>query len=256
MKIVETRLVRIEDADSSWESHFDDPLFQRHFCMGIYYYEGISGHSKSSPSYVFIFSPERQDIFPQENTFPITVFLAWFDIEREDNLEGFIPMLVRSGKLNLSGMIQNFLPALQYISYGSASVGLKKIAFEKCLEASLYAVIASMLSEKESIKNIIDRAIIYMEENILNNLSLDDLSKECKVSKEHLIRIFKKEKNMTPMKYFTNMRLKKSMDMISDGKKIHQIVIEMNFYNDSYFCKQFKNYFGFTPSSFKKENEK
>ncbi len=109
---------------------------------------------------------------------------------------------------------------------------------------------AEKLSNQLSLLYIKD-AISYMELNYSSNITLDDLSKYAKVSRFHLIRIFKQFSGMTPIEYLVNLRIEQSITLLDSNYTITQASYNVGFNNISYFIKKFKGKYGITPREFK-----
>jgi AraC family transcriptional regulator len=98
-------------------------------------------------------------------------------------------------------------------------------------------------------ENIV-RAIIYVENKILQPLNLDKIAGEACMSKFHFCRIFKKHIGVSPMQYAINLRLKKAMTLLArKDLSISEVATQSGFRDLSEFCRQFKRLYGSPPSS-------
>jgi len=105
----------------------------------------------------------------------------------------------------------------------------------------------------DAISGNIVRAIIYIDNNLLERLKLDDIAREAGMSKFHFCRSFKKNVGITPMQYVLTMRLKKAMALLQEKQKsISTIAAESGFDDIGEFNKQFKKTYGLPPSAFRK----
>ena len=93
------------------------------------------------------------------------------------------------------------------------------------------------------IKEIID----YINANLKNDLSIENLSKKFYISKSSLIKRFKLVTGYTPHRYITNKRLGKSADMISSGMNIADVAEENGYEDYSSFFRAFKKIYGVGP---------
>ena len=65
--------------------------------------------------------------------------------------------------------------------------------------------------------------------------------------------IFKKETGDTVSRFIRNYRMEQAKKLLSDtSMKIVQICKETGFSNVSYFCKNFREYCGFSPEQYRK----
>lgn len=58
---------------------------------------------------------------------------------------------------------------------------------------------------------------------------------------------------ITPMKYFTKLKIEAATYMLTDtGLTVHSIAEKLNFYSEFHFSRGFKQYTGFAPSVYRK----
>ena len=68
-------------------------------------------------------------------------------------------------------------------------------------------------------------------------------------------KVFKKYTGMAPGLYLIQLQIEKSKELLYDrGKSIKEIAYELNFDNNFYFSKLFKDKTGLTPAQFRKKN--
>ncbi|EHL19663.1 hypothetical protein HMPREF9628_01352 [Peptoanaerobacter stomatis] len=96
----------------------------------------------------------------------------------------------------------------------------------------------------------------YIESNIVNNISLNDIVKNCNLSQGYLSRIFKKEFNMTVMNYIHIKKINIAKEYICLSRmNISEIFFKVGYNEFSYFCKVFKKYEKTTVSRFRNYNK-
>ncbi len=101
-------------------------------------------------------------------------------------------------------------------------------------------------SKTLKIKEVCD----YLESNYGNDITLNDLSKIGYLSKYHLIRIFTKEKGITPYKYLELYRINQAKKMLQKEKSILEVAIKCGFSDQSHFTNLFKKTIGITPKQY------
>lgn len=115
----------------------------------------------------------------------------------------------------------------------------------------------SRFLEKSSPKqDITDERIVnilrYIRENINQNIKIEDLSSICYLTKDHFIRLFKKEMHCTPLQYINQKKIEKAQLMMVIGKKtIKDIAFSLSFNELSYFYRLFKKITGKSPQLYK-----
>lgn len=97
----------------------------------------------------------------------------------------------------------------------------------------------------------INETKLYINENYLKNITLDELAKVAEVSKYYLIRKFNERYGLSPHQYITNLRINYSKKLLKNNKEFADIAIDSGFYDQSHFTKCFKEYTGVTPMSYK-----
>lgn len=124
---------------------------------------------------------------------------------------------------------------------------------------NIFSIIDVALKNKKSaVKNInnkISDVISYINMNIENKISLDDICNSAKVSKYYLCRKFKETVGMTVFSYIELMRLSKAKELLTKTDlSISEISVKTGFESFAYFSKIFKKSTDCTPSEYRKNN--
>jgi len=94
--------------------------------------------------------------------------------------------------------------------------------------------------------------IHFIEVNLTERITLQDLADRAGLSKFHFCRFFARHTGMTPMQYVHLCRVERAKSMIVEGNStISSIAIKSGFNNVALFGKQFKKYTGQTPSLYR-----
>jgi len=92
----------------------------------------------------------------------------------------------------------------------------------------------------------------FIDNNLLQRLRINDLSRLIGKSPSQVIRIFKQNWNITPHQYQLDGRLGIARKMLlTTGKSIKEITLELNFGDEFYFSHIFKDKFGLSPRGFR-----
>ncbi|MBI5286374.1 MAG: response regulator [Deltaproteobacteria bacterium] len=86
-------------------------------------------------------------------------------------------------------------------------------------------------------------------------IQLSDISNHLNISKEHLIRLFKKAHGITPMAYLRQYRIKRAEELLHATRlPIYKILEEIGIVESSrsHFTRQFKRYTSMSPSHYRK----
>lgn len=97
------------------------------------------------------------------------------------------------------------------------------------------------------------RAIEYIIANYSTQITLDDLARQCNVSKQQVIRYFKSSLNTTPIQYINHYRLSRAKELLyrQQHLTIKEIASELGFENQHYFTRLFTSTHGETPSQYR-----
>lgn len=80
--------------------------------------------------------------------------------------------------------------------------------------------------------------------------TIEQISKLKGYDKFYYIKKFSKKVGLTPHKFMIQYRIRLAQAMIEEGKKASFIAAELEFFDHSHFCKQFKNIMGITPENY------
>ncbi|MDD6842093.1 MAG: AraC family transcriptional regulator, partial [Spirochaetales bacterium] len=105
-------------------------------------------------------------------------------------------------------------------------------------------------------KTIINKAITYILYNLEEDISVDDVSSFCGVSKYHLNRIFRKETGEAIYEFIKRNRIERSAWRlkVEKDKSVTEICSDYG-YSPSNYTTEFKKSLHISPSLFRKESE-
>ncbi len=91
-------------------------------------------------------------------------------------------------------------------------------------------------------------AVILMEANIEEPISLDELSNYVGISRRQLERLFQKHLNCVPTRYYLNLRLNRArLLLLQTSKSIVDIALACGFISAPHFSKCYRDLFGIPP---------
>ncbi|MCX7921102.1 MAG: AraC family transcriptional regulator [Clostridia bacterium] len=101
-----------------------------------------------------------------------------------------------------------------------------------------------MLDTKSAIKSCIG----YIESNINNKISLDDIAYHTGISKYYLHRIFKSLTGQSIIDYVQSRKLSSSInELINTNMRVIDIALEYGFDHEQSYIRAFRKKFGYTP---------
>lgn len=98
---------------------------------------------------------------------------------------------------------------------------------------------------------IIQNCIDYIDENIKEEISIEELAKKAGFSVDHFYKVFQKHVKMSIKAYITKRRLQFALFELQQGKKILDIAVNYGFESHSGFNRAFKRYFGYSPNFYR-----
>lgn len=105
--------------------------------------------------------------------------------------------------------------------------------------------------DKKTEISLYQNLILYIEDHLEGELSLDMLAKEFYVSKYHIAHVFKEQLGMSIHQYITKKRLALCREAILSGMSITQVYQTFGFGDYSSFYRAFKKEYGVSPRDFK-----
>lgn len=101
-------------------------------------------------------------------------------------------------------------------------------------------------------KEHIARAIVYIEENLTDDIDLTSCAKACGYSKYYFIRVFKEVTGITPNDYIRKRRLSEIAKRICKGDEyISEIAFAYGFNSKENFTRAFKDEYHILPTEYK-----
>lgn len=105
---------------------------------------------------------------------------------------------------------------------------------------------SSKSEQSTQIKDICD----FLEQNYMNNITLDNLSNLTGLSKYYLLRSFTKQKGISPYSYLETIRIDKAKKLLEQGILPIDAALQTGFADQSHFSNFFKKYIGLTPRQY------
>jgi AraC-like DNA-binding protein len=198
--------------------------------------------------------PNQFSIFrPEEihQTKPIKKTTGYYSLYFDNQfIKTYFPIVLDTNVINDEKLYSNLLNISNSLLDDKEDIEDKLLDFFEQLSLNYFKHI------KEDVKELI--LINDIKEYIVTNIdfppTLDEISKKYNLSKEHIIRVFKKELGLTPHAFITNYKINHAKNLLSTNslKSLSEVAIESGFYDQSHFSKAFKRVFAITPSKITK----
>jgi AraC-like DNA-binding protein len=131
------------------------------------------------------------------------------------------------------------------------------------MEADYTALLFTLLERHSNKKKtgapepLITPALIRAERFIRNHfkedINLPDIAAYAHLSRYHLIRQFKKKYGLSPFQYLRNLRVEEAKKLFPCAASLSQIALEVGFFDQSHFIRNFKKIEGMPPSVLRKK---
>jgi len=118
-----------------------------------------------------------------------------------------------------------------------------------------YATRKHVLQEYEDglSKRKLKQALEYINDHLIENVSLAAIADELGMSQYYFCRLFKQSTGITPYQYLIQQRIERSQQLLKQSEQtITEIALKCGFANQSHFAKCFGKHMGISPKQFRK----
>ena len=102
----------------------------------------------------------------------------------------------------------------------------------------------------------IREAVSFIEQNYSNPITVEDIAAFCNLNRSYLGKIFRDSLNQTPQQFLIYYRMNRAAELLKFSvMPINEISRMVGYPNQLHFSRAFRNVFGISPSSWRKENK-
>lgn len=98
---------------------------------------------------------------------------------------------------------------------------------------------------------LIQETLDYIDENIIEDITVEDLANQAGFSTYHYYRVFNSFVGMPVMEYITRRKLQFALYDLGTGKKVLETALTYGYETHAGFTKAFKKSFGYPPSFYR-----
>src|SRR5690606_14428141 len=99
--------------------------------------------------------------------------------------------------------------------------------------------------------NLVRRVKQYLERHVEGDVTLDDLSREVRMSKYHLIRLYKEVEHMTPMQYYRWLKMRRARSLLElSTLSIKEIAGRLGYSSPTVFSRAFQAEMAMSPGEY------
>ncbi len=208
---------------------------------------------------VFAIAPGIPHSYGAETNNPWTIY--WFHLSGSQcaavtmatkNEQESTPQAIRVGfsdeRIRLFGQIvdaflngysqSNLLTANLTLSYFLASF-VSPLSFQKELVASTV--------------NPSNKAILFMQQNLSNVITLDNIAQSANLSASFFCRKFKQDTGYAPIEYFNHLRIQRACQLLHfSDLRVNEVASRLGIDDPFYFSRLFKKQMGVSPAEYRK----
>lgn len=97
------------------------------------------------------------------------------------------------------------------------------------------------------------RAISYMQQNLFNSITLDNIAQSVSLSISFFCRKFKQDTGYAPIEYFNHLRVQKACQLLHfSDLRINEVASRLGIDDPFYFSRLFKKQMGVSPVEYRK----
>lgn len=96
----------------------------------------------------------------------------------------------------------------------------------------------------------IEKAIVFMKENVSQKLNMPLLAAEVGLSTSYFLIQFKKYTGYSSIEFFNRLKIDKAKNLLQGGNKIKEVAVDIGIYDEFYFSRLFKKIEGISPSAY------
>lgn len=152
---------------------------------------------------------------------------------------------------NMPEMESEFLKTFSLTASGKSEIEIS---------GHMYGLIMKILqSQPDASRNasdippVLQQTVCFMENQTHSSLSLEQISAYAGMDKYHFCHMFKKWYGISPMQYYNGRKMEKACSLLLETDlSVDGIAEQLVYLDTGYFRKAFKNFFGITPTSYRR----
>ncbi len=132
----------------------------------------------------------------------------------------------------------------------SLRVSLVLVLLTRCCFSSLLSGESTAVDGRYPAR--IKKALLYIRQNYTRKITLEELSRYCSVTPQHLARLFREELQISPIQYINRLKISYSKELLrTTSLSVKEVADHLGFENASYFSRLFHKLEGIYPTDFR-----
>ena len=249
-----------DDEDIKWHTRHhshDDRQFELHYFIGGEGHFRVGGtlHAVESGS-LFICPPRiPHAVEVQNREDPISYYAVLFTVEDMPEAEELRSLLYHACSRPPKNIGRNYRFFFEELKERSRSASeIRRRSAMHQLISFLYLIGDGNVPVGEPGNIHLEKALDLMQDRVYDTLRLPEVAEKLGITESYMIRLFRKKLNITPMKYYTRLKVEAAAALLVDTPlAVYEIADRLHFYSEYHFSRVFKHYTGSAPSRYRKE---
>lgn len=187
---------------------------------------------------------------------PVDVLLTDIRMPVMDGLE--LIKTIQAHRLPVTPVIlsayTDFEYARQGIVYGAVDYIVKPVSYEELVDVFTTLRQKLLPSPTDGGMDTRSRLVHYIEEH-LERATLEEAARSVNLSTDYVSRLFRKQEGISFSEYLLKARMKRAGVLIRNiNLQIASVAARLGYNNAKNFSRAFHNYYGMTPSEYRKQN--
>lgn len=231
------------------------------YCVdGAGWYKIGDKRSEVGPNQFFILPQNVEHVYASTDDNPWTIYWIHFggdSLAKFNELHAvqkhFKPFYIKSSGEILT-MFSRMYKALE-LGYSTDNLIFANMCLPHFLSLFIYNSKHTTVSPTDKL-DVVDSAILYMQEHINENISLQDLSSHYNYSASRFSSLFKQKTGYAPIDYFIQMKMQKASQQLDfSSSSVKDIALSMGFDDPYYFSKRFRKIIGLSPKQYRSQKK-
>jgi AraC-like DNA-binding protein len=232
------------------------------YCVdGAGWYQIGDKKSEVGPNQFFILPQNIEHAYGSADDNPWSIYWIHFGGESLPQMntlhavqKHFKPFYIK-GSSEISTMFSRMYKALE-LGYSTDNLIFANLCLPHFLSLFIYNSKQHTNVSSTDKLDVVDSAILYMQEHINENISLQDLSSHYNYSASRFSSLFKQKTGYAPIDYFIQMKMQKASQQLDfSNSSVKDIALSMGFDDPYYFSKRFRKIIGLSPKQYRSQKK-